>query len=154
MFGNADSATSLKSSIKVSLEYLMNCASEKKEDSNYIFHKEGLQLLSKSKAAIVLIISEEINNREAIETNGVSKSSLSNFEKVLLGCSMFRKVWYLILFSCIIWVSIVSSSLIHKFIINLHTSVLVVMLCNKVYASTYNINLLWPTHFKCRFKVV
>ncbi|XP_074569417.1 LOW QUALITY PROTEIN: uncharacterized protein LOC141826060 [Curcuma longa] len=91
-FGSVNSATSLKSPIRVSLEYLMNCASEEKEDSNYIFHKEGLQLLSKSKAAIVLIISEEGNNREAIETNGVSESSLSKFENVLLGCSKFWKV--------------------------------------------------------------
>ncbi|XP_042422073.1 uncharacterized protein LOC122009831 isoform X2 [Zingiber officinale] len=36
--------------------------------------------------------SEEGNNREAIETNGVSKSSLSKFENVLLGCSKFWKV--------------------------------------------------------------
>ncbi|XP_042427023.1 uncharacterized protein LOC122014708 [Zingiber officinale] len=91
-FGSVNSATSLKSPIRVSLEYLMNCASEEKEDSNYIFQKEGLQLLSKSKTAIVLIVNEEGNNREAIETNGVSKSSLSKFENVLLGCSKFWKV--------------------------------------------------------------
>lgn len=100
----------------------MNCASEEKEDSNYIFHKEGLQLLSKSKAAIVLIISEEGNNREAIETNGVSKSSLSKFENVLLGCSKFWKVRYLILFSCIILISIVSYSLIHDLSGPVHSS--------------------------------
>ncbi|WOL14509.1 hypothetical protein Cni_G23289 [Canna indica] len=90
---SANSATYLKNSVRISQDYLINCASEAKDEANYLLHQEGLQLLSKSKAAIVLIINDKDHNGEVSETDGrVLKSSVSQFENLLLGCKRFWKV--------------------------------------------------------------
>ncbi|XP_065021659.1 uncharacterized protein LOC103996141 isoform X3 [Musa acuminata AAA Group] len=91
-FAGANSAKLLRRSIRVSHEYLRNHTSKQKDDSNYLLYKEGLQLLSRSKTAIIVIINGNICEGDSVPNDGGSKTSLSQFEDLLFGCNGFMKV--------------------------------------------------------------
>ncbi|CAL9109745.1 unnamed protein product [Musa acuminata var. zebrina] len=91
-FAGANSAKLLRRSIRVSHEYLRNHTSKQKDDSNYLVYKEGLQLLSRSKTAIIVIINGSICDGDSVPNDGGSKTSLSQFEDLLFGCNGFMKV--------------------------------------------------------------
>ncbi|URE26110.1 RimM N-terminal domain [Musa troglodytarum] len=78
---------------RVSHEYLRNHTSKQKDDSNYRLYKEGLQLLSRSKTAIIVIINgNDCDEGDSVPNDGGSKTSLGQFEDLLFGCNGFMKV--------------------------------------------------------------
>lgn len=91
-FAGANSAKLLRRSIRVSHEYLRNHTSKQKDDSNYLLYKEGLQLLSRSTTAIIVIINGNNCDGDSVPNDGGSKTSLSQFEDLLFGCNGFMKV--------------------------------------------------------------
>ncbi|URE26111.1 RimM N-terminal domain [Musa troglodytarum] len=92
-FAGANSAKLLRHSIRVSHEYLRNHTSKQKDDSNYRLYKEGLQLLSRSKTAIIVIINgNDCDEGDSVPNDGGSKTSLGQFEDLLFGCNGFMKV--------------------------------------------------------------
>ncbi|RWV85813.1 hypothetical protein GW17_00052365 [Ensete ventricosum] len=91
-FVGANSAKLPRRSIRVSHENLRNHTSKQKDDSNYLLYKEGLQLLSRSKTAIIVIINGNNCDGDSVPTDGGSKTSLSQFEDLLFGCNGFMKV--------------------------------------------------------------
>lgn len=86
-FIHANSAILQKNAFKISSESLSCCACKEKGLSSEL-HKEGLQLLTKSKAAIVVILNDEVNIGKDLETEAshicIPETKLLHFQELIL----------------------------------------------------------------------